>query len=394
MKKLLFVFVAAALAVSCGGRDYYFAEAQSYAYNDPEAEFDTLSYAVGMNLGLNVSLNYGEAGMTIEPLKEAFTAEINKSTVDHDFLDANREVLNAFSDERMRPYMMAKRMAMFTKDTTKKELPALFDEEYSAERIATALGHDMAQYIRNTMSKVNLHYLFQAMDDAMKVENQAVIDDCMQISTMQLRDVMQSYYGKELPAEINNFSKEWLRGISKKGDVEMFAVGADTLYYRVENPGSELRPTNDYDTISFRYEGYTCRGVLFESTAKRAADVRKQIAKMQADTTISEDKRAERLAKLEEQALKAEQPTIPLSQFRVPGAIEAMKKIGAGGEITVWMPAELAYGARGNRAVLPNEAIVMHIELKDVKPGVEIPKPAMKPLKPVEVKKPKVMQLK
>ena len=394
MKKLLFVFVAAALAVSCGGRDYYFAEAQSYAYNDPEAEFDTLSYAVGMNLGLNVSLNYGEAGMTIEPLKEAFTAEINKSTVDHEFLDANREVLNAFSDERMRPYMMAKRMAMFTKDTVKKELPALFDEEYSAERIATALGHDMAQYIRNTMSKVNLHYLFQAMDDAMKVESQAVIDDCMQISTMQLRDVMQSYYGKELPAEINNFSKEWLRGISKKGDVEMFAVGADTLYYRVENPGSELRPTNDYDTISFRYEGYTCRGVLFESTAKRAADVRKQIAKMQADTTISEDKRAERLAKLEEQALKAEQPTIPLSQFRVPGAIEAMKKIGAGGEITVWMPAELAYGARGNRAVLPNEAIVMHIELKDVKPGVEIPKPAMKPLKPVEVKKPKVMQLK
>lgn len=394
MKKLLFVFVAAALAVSCGGRDYYFAKEQSYAYNDPEAEFDTLSYAVGMNLGLNVSLNYGEAGMTIEPLKEAFNAEIKKSTVDHDFLDANREVLNAFSDERMRPYMMAKRMAMFTKDTTKKELPALFDEEYSAERIATALGHDMAQYIRNTMSKVNLHYLFQAMDDAMKVESQVVIDDYMQISTMQLRDVMQSYYGKELPAEINNFSKEWLRGISKKGDVEMFAVGADTLYYRVENPGSELRPTNDYDTISFRYEGYTCRGVLFESTAKRAADVRKQIAKMQADTTISEDKRAERLAKLEEQALKAEQPTIPLSQFRVPGAIEAMKKIGAGGEITVWMPAELAYGARGNRAVLPNEAIVMHIELKDVKPGVEIPKPAMKPLKPVEVKKPKVMQLK
>ena len=77
MKKLLFVFVAAALAVSCGGRDYYFAKEQSYAYNDPEAEFDTLSYAVGMNLGLNLSLNYGEAGMTIEPLKEAFTAETN-----------------------------------------------------------------------------------------------------------------------------------------------------------------------------------------------------------------------------------------------------------------------------------------------------------------------------
>lgn len=386
MKKLLFVLAAAALFASCGGRDYYFAEEQSYAYNDPEAEFDTLSYAVGMNLGLNVSLNYGEAGMTIEPLKEAFTAEINKRDIDHDFLDANREVLNKFSDECMRPYMLAKRMAMFSRDTVKKELPALFNDEYTAERIATALGHDMAQYIRNTMSKVNLHYLFQAMDDAMKVENQSVIDDNMRLTTMQLQKVMQAYYGTELPKELDKFSKEWLRGVAKRGDVEMFAVGADTLYYRIENPGSELRPAKDYDTISFRFEGYTCRGILFESTAKRASEVREQIAKVQADTTMAEDKRAERIAKLEEQVLSTEQPTIPLVQFRIPGATEAMKKIGVGGEITVWMPAELAYGARGNRAVLPNEAIVMHIELKDVKPGVDIPKPIMKPRKPIEPK--------
>ena len=72
MKKLLFVIAAAALFASCGGRDYYFAEEKAYTYTDAEAEFDTLSYAVGMNLGLNVSLNYGAEGMTIEPLKEAF----------------------------------------------------------------------------------------------------------------------------------------------------------------------------------------------------------------------------------------------------------------------------------------------------------------------------------
>ena len=145
MKKLLFVIAAAALFASCGGRDYYFAEEKAYVYTDVEAEFDTLSYAVGMNLGLNVSLNYGAEGMTIEPLKEAFIAEIGKHNVDHNFIDANREVLNNFSNDRMRPYAMAKRMAMFTKDTVKKELPVLFDEEYPAERIATALGYDMAQ---------------------------------------------------------------------------------------------------------------------------------------------------------------------------------------------------------------------------------------------------------
>ena len=386
MKKLLFVIAAAALFASCGGRDYYFAEEKAYTYTDAEAEFDTLSYAVGMNLGLNISLNYGAAGMSIEPVKEAFKAEIAKKSVDHDFLDANRETLTAFHTELMRPYTMAKRMAMFSKDTTKRELPALFNEEYTADRIATALGHDMAQYVRNTMSKVNLHYVFQAMDDAMAVEEQTTIDDKMRLNTQQLQKYLQEYYGTTLPESVKAFSMEWLRGVAKR-DVEMFVVGADTLYYRIENAGSELRPTDEYDTVSFRFEGYTCRGVLFESTANRADDVRKHIEKVKADTTLTEDKRTERLAKLEEQLPSVEQPTIPLRQFRVPGAIEAMKLIGVGGDITVWMPAELAYGARGNKAVLPNEAIVMHIELKDVKDGPDMSRPELKPHKPIEVPK-------
>lgn len=386
MKKLLFVIAAAALFASCGGRDYYFAEEKAYTYTDAEAEFDTLSYAVGMNLGLNISLNYGAAGMSIEPVKEAFKAEIAKKSVDHAFLDANRETLTTFHTELMRPYTMAKRMAMFSKDTTKKELPALFNEEYTAERIATALGHDMAQYVRNTMSEVNLHYVFQAMDDAMAVEEQTTIDDKMRLNTQQLQKCLQEYYGTALPETVKAFSSEWLRGVSQR-NVEMLVVGADTLYYRIENAGSELRPTDEYDTVSFRFEGYTCRGVLFESTANRADDVRKHIEKVKADTTLTEDKRTERLAKLEEQLPSVEQPTIPLRQFRVPGAIEAMKLIGVGGDITVWMPAELAYGARGNKAVLPNEAIVMHIELKDVKDGPDMSRPELKPHKPIEVPK-------
>ena len=373
MKKILFVIAAAALFASCGSRDnYYFAEEKAQTYNDATAELDTLSYAMGMNLGLNVSLNYGSEGMTIEPLKEAFMTEINKRKVDHDFLDANREVLNAFYSELMRPHAMAKRMAMFIKDTANKpELPALFNEEYTAERVATALGHDMAQYVRNTMSEVNLHYMLQAMDDAMTVEDQKTIDDKMKISQEQLQRTLVQLYNIDLPNKIDGASREWLKTIAARKDLEMLVCGQDTLYYRIDNPGSELRATKDSDTVSFRFEGYTFRGVLFESTAKRAATIRKELEKVQADTTIQAEKRAERIAKMEQQAVDAEQPNIPLKQFRVKGAMEAMKLVGAGGAITVWMPASLAYGERGNRAVLPNEAVVMHIEIKDVKPAPE-----------------------
>ena len=47
--------------------------------------------------------------------------------------------------------------------------------------------------------------------------------------------------------------------------------------------------------------------------------------------------------------------------------------IGKGGKITIWMPAELAFGEDGNRFMGPNEALQMNIELLDVEtPNVQV----------------------
>ena len=55
MKKILFSVVALAMLTACGGgdRQMYFDNDSSRTFNDPNAEFDTLSYAVGMNIGLS-----------------------------------------------------------------------------------------------------------------------------------------------------------------------------------------------------------------------------------------------------------------------------------------------------------------------------------------------------
>jgi hypothetical protein len=43
-----------------------------------------------------------------------------------------------------------------------------------------------------------------------------------------------------------------------------------------------------------------------------------------------------------------------------------MQQLGVGGSMTMWLPSSLAYGSRGNRAVAPNDGIIMHVTLTDV----------------------------
>ena len=65
----------------------------------------------------------------------------------------------------------------------------------------------------------------------------------------------------------------------------------------------------------------------------------------------------------------------PLNRV-IKGWTEGMKLVGKGGKITLWIPAELAYGKRGaGRDIGANEALEFSVEVVDVKPYVE-PAPA------------------
>ena len=74
MKKILFAIASVAMLVSCGGHDkFYFDEAENRAYNNPEAEFDSLSYAFGLEMAMplqSVPLYSIEATAGLVPLFE------------------------------------------------------------------------------------------------------------------------------------------------------------------------------------------------------------------------------------------------------------------------------------------------------------------------------------
>ena len=75
---------------------------------------------------------------------------------------------------------------------------------------------------------------------------------------------------------------------------------------------------------------------------------------MKNDKELKDSIRNMRLERYESQLEQAACPTIPLNHFMIKGAKYAMELIGEGGNMTLWIPAELAYGARGNSSVLPN----------------------------------------
>ena len=55
----------------------------------------------------------------------------------------------------------------------------------------------------------------------------------------------------------------------------------------------------------------------------------------------------------------------------IPGWTEGLKLIGKGGKMTLWIPAELAYGQQGRgKYILPNSALKFEVELEDVIPFV------------------------
>ena len=50
----------------------------------------------------------------------------------------------------------------------------------------------------------------------------------------------------------------------------------------------------------------------------------------------------------------------------IPGWTEGLGLLGEGGKATLYIPAELAYGERGNRNIEPNSTLIFDVEVLKV----------------------------
>ena len=129
-------------------------------------------------------------------------------------------------------------------------------------------------------------------------------------------------------------SEKMLSANAKKSGVITTESG---LQYQIVREGAGVKP-GERDTVEVNYEGKNLAGKVFDSSYERGATAK-----------------------------------FPLNGV-INGWTEGLQYVGEGGEIMLWIPADLAYGDRNvGSDIGPNEALTFKVELISVRPYVEQP---------------------
>lgn len=330
MKRFFALAVTAAvtmMAVACGS-------------NEPK-ELDTLSYAVGADLGLNLSLGMGDYNLDNDIVIENITDFYENGDLMGEDLQQVRQRMMEFQYMRLMPFFSAKRQRdMITTDMpdTLPALPELYDETFTREDVSAMMGKNMGAYVKSLKTDFDMYWLMAALNDGLKVDAHENIDSLMRISEEQMQKTLTDFAARKREEAIAERERQlvenaeesakWLSEVEKKKGVQKTESG---LLYRIDREGTGAQATEDTDVVRVNYEGKTRTGKVFDSSYERGEAIE-----------------------------------FPLNGV-IRGWTEGMKLVKEGGQITLWIPSELAYGERGAGADIgPNEALEFKVELIQV----------------------------
>lgn len=318
MKKVIYgaaALVFAAMMVSCGGKS------STLITKGDKSKLDTLSYAIGTDIGQGITSQMPEMKFDmkamVEGAEDALNAKVEKEDKKHD--EALDVLQNFFSMER--PKRMQTLMAEIAADSTKAEQDHdLFTDDKERKEVSYAYGYDMGTNLRNARLPLQTYWFAKGIEDAKAGESKVDGDAAYKF--------IQNYFMVVRPAENAKASEEWLAKTEKKSGVQKTASG---LLYRIDKAGdADIKPRAT-DIVKVNYEGKLKDGTVFDSSYERGEPIE-----------------------------------FGLNQV-IKGWTEGMQLVGKGGQITLWIPAKLGYGAFGQGPIGPNEALEFKVELLDVK---------------------------
>lgn len=334
MKKTFLVFAVVIGMIStmaCGGAGKF------------QNNIDSLSYAIGMDMGMNTKFGVKDLELDHTKVIESMNDFIANGDLESEEFMKEMQQMQMFQYTKFMPYMQAKmQLENAANKDSLPELPALYDEEFTRENIASYIGHSMGASVIELKTTVNLNMAFfnEGLEDAIKLETVEQADTKLRLTMDEMQQLFTAYQEKEMAKAQEEFTKvynenkeasaKWLAEVEKMDGVKKTESG---ILYRIDREGKGKKPSKDTDVVLVNYEGKLRTGKVFDSSYER-------------DEPIS----------------------FALNQV-IKGWTEGMQLVKVGGQITLWIPAELAYGERGaGEDIGPGEALEFKVELLELNP--------------------------
>jgi FKBP-type peptidyl-prolyl cis-trans isomerase FklB len=177
--------------------------------------------------------------------------------------------------------------------------------------------------------KVDSALVIRGMRDALAGSNTAMTEDEMKAALNQLRtEVMSAQEAKAKEAGVAN-RKEGEAFLAANKSKEGVKVSPSGLQYKVLTEGSGPKPTAS-DTVTVNYRGTLIDGKEFDSSYKRGQPATFQVGGV------------------------------------IKGWTEALQLMPVGSKWQLFIPADLAYGDRGQGDIAPGDTLIFEVELLSI----------------------------
>ena len=340
MKKIFNIAVVAlvcgAMAASCcnGGK--------SMVTKGSSSQIDTLSYAMGANLGEFTKTRIAEIPFNYAKLaKGVQQGAFNKGKWSAEEAQEVFQSLIGPVNERFGMLMRQKQ------DTTVvAEAIQIFVSEGECDSLSYAYGLNIGHDLRQGRVPIQINSYMKGFEQTRNDE--AVM------SSEEVAEYLQNFFMVVYPQQELEKSAAWLEKMEKKSGVQKSESG---LLYKVVKEGDVSRSaTDDRDQVTVHYTGRTIDGEVFDSSIFENMPAQRQEMLRQYQPDKFDEKG---------NIIENEPVTFPLNRV-IKGWTEGMKLVGPGGKIILYIPSELAYGPRGNQAIAPNAALEFEVELIEV----------------------------